>query len=97
MAWLGVSFHSLISKEAKKGFQGARKKGTLQGAHDNDSSISSIAPHSKAERRGIWKKRLRRLQPLDPFHSVRVMSTSKKKTERKNDQNVSIAPRPIVY
>ena len=48
-----------------------------------DSSISSIAAHSKAERRAIWKNRLRRWQRL--------------KSELKNDQNVSIAPRPIVY
>ena len=48
-----------------------------------DSSISSIAAHSKAERRAIWKNRLRCSKPL--------------KTELKNDQNVSIAPRPIVY
>lgn len=49
----------------------------------NDSSISSIAAHSKVERRAIWKNRLRCSKPL--------------KTELKNDQNVSIAPRPIVY
>ena len=48
-----------------------------------DSSISSIAAHSKVERRAIWKNRLRCSKPL--------------KTELKNDQNVSIAPRPIVY
>ena len=48
-----------------------------------DSSISSIAAHSKVERRAIWKNRLRCSKRL--------------KTELKNDQNVSIAPRPIVY
>jgi hypothetical protein len=48
-----------------------------------DSSISSIAAHSKAERRAIWKNRLRRWQRL--------------KSELKNEQNVSIAPSPRVY
>ena len=49
----------------------------------NDSSISSIAAHSKAEPRATSKNRLRRLQPW--------------KTELKSKQNVSIAPSPIVY
>jgi hypothetical protein len=49
----------------------------------NDSSISSIAAHSKAEPRATSKNRLRRLQPW--------------KTELKSEQNVSIAPSPIVY
>jgi len=49
----------------------------------NGSSISSIAAHSKAEPRATSKNRPRRLHPW--------------KTELKSEQNVSIAPSPIVY
>jgi hypothetical protein len=42
LAWLGVSFHSLISKEAKKGFQGSREKRDV--ARSTFGSVFSSRP-----------------------------------------------------